>query len=264
MLGYPDPLTAARRRQVWPRGNAAGARPNAQSVVKRSVAARASARTYGALAYGFRTALDAQGAGAVAHRHRAADESRRLRPVVSGARHRAGSAFERRCAGAATPRVTVYRIDDRATSRRRSRARAAAPTATGELDLRGVDVERCSVLRPRRIKRRISASSSPKGADVATVTRLELQRHTRASTSIAAGRAARRSLAARSSATAQMYQPGERGEMTGIAYYVKGSQRRCPTRTLATSVTLTDPEQRDDSSLGTREDRCASASSRCR
>ncbi len=120
----------------------------------------------------------------------------------------------------------------------RSSARKGAPNTDGELDLSGVDVERCSVA--------ASANQAPnlgvvvtEGADVATVTvwnysgiyRYDVMGGWTSGAPLSRGTIF---------SDRAMYQPAERAEITGIAYYVKGSSvvadANAPYR-----VTLTDP-----------------------
>ena len=99
LLGSADALSILPSWKAWPSATLKGARRNAQSVVRvplRIEARRPLRRARLRLSHGARR----QRFLSVAHRRRPADESRRLFAVVSGTRHRARTASQRRRAGA--------------------------------------------------------------------------------------------------------------------------------------------------------------------
>jgi hypothetical protein len=247
MLGYPDPNKLLGDSKSWPSATLRGARPDAQSVVKVPLRARIGA-DYGALAYGFRTALDAQG------------EAPSLTGVVQLTNLGVYSQWfpahgivmvQRLSDGApvSNAAVTVYRIDNSSNNQPPQPCASGSTNGDGQLEFHGVDVERCSAL--------ASANNAPnlgvvvtQGADVATVTTLDYSGSSRFN--VSAGWTSGAPLGRGTIfSDRQMYQPGERAQITGIAYYVKGSQV-VPDANASYKVTLTDPSNAT-SSLGTRK-----------
>jgi alpha-2-macroglobulin len=235
MLGMADGLARLPHpSQNWPSLSLKNARHNVQSVVRIGLQSRLGGR-YGALAYGFRTALDAP------------DSSPSLSGLVQltnlgvfsqwfPAHGIVRVAHLSDGAPAAGANVTVYRVDEQ---QKLAPQRCAGGTtdANGELDFYGVDVERCSVL---------AGNQGPnlgvvvtQGADVATVTTWNYSGYTRFDIygSWTGGAPLSRGTIF---TDRQMYQPGERGEITGVAYYVQG-QRVVPDGNAAYAVTLSDP-----------------------
>ncbi len=235
MLGSPSALTMLSPWRGWPSVALARARRNAQSVVSLPLQSRLGG-AYGALAYGFRTALDAQ------------DSDTSLTGIVQVTnlgvfaqwfpahgivlvQHLSDGAPVR---GAA---VAVYRIDEQ--NKAAPQRCASGTTGTnGELDLSGVDVERCSVT--------ASANQAPnlgvvvtQGSDLATVTTWNWSGFTRFD--VYGGWTTGAPLSRGTIfSDRQMYQPGERGELTGVAYYVKGGGV-VPDANAWYNVTLSDP-----------------------
>ncbi len=244
MLGYAGALSMLSPYASWPVRALPGARRNVQSVVRVPIQSELGG-PYGALAYGFRTPLDAPnsdpgltgvvqltnlgvfaqwfpGRGIVLVQH-----------LSDGAPVRAAS-------------VAFYRLDEAGKLAPQQCAQGTTG-ASGELDLSGVDVERCSVA--------ASANQAPnlgvvvtEGADVATVTVWNYSGISRFDVTSGWTSGAPLSRGTIFS-DRDMYQPGERGEITGIAYYVKGSSvvadANAPYR-----VTLTDPNN-NATALGT-------------
>ena len=218
MLGSPDALSVLPAPAAWPSRTLAGAKRNAQSVVSVPLAAQLRS-PYGALAYGFLTALDSPGSTpsltgvaqltnlGVFAQWFPAHGMVLVQQLSDGAP----------VAGAA---VTVYRVDE---ENKLPPVQCASGTtgAAGEVDFNGVDVERCSA--------NAQAGQAPnlgftvtRGADVATVTTWNWSGVSRFDVS-----PGWTSGAPLSRGTVfpdrDMYQPGERGRLTGIAYYVKGA-----------------------------------------
>ena len=143
--------------------------------------------------------------------------------------------------------VTAYRLDDQ--NKLAPQPCASGTTdANGELNFYGVDVERCSIL--------ASSNQAPnlgvvvtQGADVATVTTWSYSGYPRFD--IYGGWTSGAPLSRGTIfSDRQMYQPGERGEITGVAYYVKGA-RVVPDANALYNVTLSDPSN-VTTSLGRR------------
>ncbi len=236
LLGFPAPLSMLPAWRGWPSRTLAGARTNAQSVVRVPLRDEAGG-DYGAFAYGFRTALDSPTSDPWLTRHRADHEPRRVRAVVPGARHRARAALERRRAGTRgggdglSPRAKTAR-------RRRRSAPRERPTRTASSISTGVDVERCSVGAQDNNAPNVGVVVT-EGTDVATVTAWNYSGVSRFD--VYGGWTSGAPLSRGTIFTdRQMYQPGERGELTGLAYYVKGNQVVADANA-PYKVTLTDP-----------------------
>ena len=235
VLGTRDPLTLLPPWQSWPSIALTGARRNVQSVVRLALQSRLGG-SYGALAYGFRTALDAPGSDSslvgVAQLTNLG--------VFSQWFPSHGLVLVQRLSDGAPVRgatVTAYRVDDQ--NKLAPQACATGSTdANGELNFYGVDVERCSIL--------ASSNQAPnlgvvvtQGADVATVTTWSYSGYPRFD--IVGGWTSGAPLSRGTIfSDRQMYQPGERGEITGVAYYVKGN-RVVPDANAFYNVTLSDP-----------------------
>ena len=245
MLGARDPLTMLPPWRSWPSISLPSARRNVQSVVRLPLQARLGG-SYGALAYGFRTALDAPGSdssivGTVQLTNLG---------VFSQWFPSHGLVLVQRLSDGAPVRgasVTAYRVDDQNKLAPQPCA-TGATDANGELNFYGVDVERCSIL--------ASSNQAPnlgvvvtQGADVATVTTWSYSGYPRFD--IYGGWTSGAPLSRGTIfSDRQMYQPGERGEITGVAYYVKGA-RVVPDANAFYNVTLSDPSN-VTTSLGRR------------
>ncbi|MBV9264380.1 MAG: Ig-like domain-containing protein, partial [Candidatus Eremiobacteraeota bacterium] len=216
LLGDPGALAMLPPSNQWPSHAIAAARRNAQGIVRVPLGAQLGAQ-YGALAYGFRTALDAP------------DSS----PWMTGIAQLTnlgifaqwfpshGIVLVQRLSDGAPARgarVAVYRIDEEHKTPP-AQCATGSTNAAGELDLYGVDVERCSA--------GASANQAPnlglvvtQGSDVATVTLWNYSGITRFN--VTGGWTSGAPLSRGTIFTdRQMYQPGEHGQITGIAYYVK-------------------------------------------
>ena len=244
-LGSGDPLSALAPWQTWPSITLPGARRNVQSVVRLPLQSRLGG-SYGALAYGFRTALDAPGSNSslvgsvqltnlgVFSQWFPSHGLVLVQHLIDGAPVRGAT-------------VTAYRIDDQNKAAPQPCA-TGSTDANGELNFYGVDVVRCSIL--------ASSNQAPnlgvvvtQGADVATVTTWSYSGYPRFD--IVGGWTSGAPLSRGTIfSDRQMYQPGERGEITGVAYYVKGA-RVVPDANAFYNVTLSDPSN-VTTSLGRR------------
>jgi alpha-2-macroglobulin len=218
LLGSSDALSNLPPYKEWPAQTLRSAPRNVQSIVRVPLQAKLGG-SYGALAYGFRTALDAPDAtpglsgivqltnlGVFAQWFPA-------RGIVLVQHLSDGSPV-----GAAN--VAVYRVDE--DNKVPPKQCASGRTgANGELDLSGVDVERCSVAAPANQAPNLGIVVT-EGADVATVTtwnysgiyRFDVYGGWTSGAPLSRGTLF---------SDRQMYQPGEHAEITGVAYYVKGS-----------------------------------------
>ncbi len=235
MLGFSGALSMLPPYATWPSRTLGSARRNVQSVVRVPIQSELGG-AYGALAYGFRTALDAP----------TSDPS--LTGIVQltnlgvfaqwfPAR---GMVLVQHLSDGAPVRganVTLYRLDEAAKVPPQQCAQGTTDSS-GELDLYGVDVERCSV--------GATSNSGPnlgvvvtEGSDLATVTVWNYSGVSRFD--VSSGWTSGAPLSRGTIFTDRaMYQPGERGEVTGIAYYVKGSSVVADANA-PYKVTLTDP-----------------------
>jgi uncharacterized protein YfaS (alpha-2-macroglobulin family) len=244
-LGSGDTLSVLAPWQTWPSITLPGARRNVQSVVRLPLQSRLGG-SYGALAYGFRTALDAPGSdsslvGSVQLTNLGVFSQWFPSHGLVLVQHLSDGAPVR---GAT---VTAYRIDDQNKVAPQPCA-TGSTDANGELNFYGVDVERCSIL--------ASSNQAPnlgvvvtQGADVATVTTWSYSGFPRFD--IYGGWTSGAPLSRGTIfSDRQMYQPGEHGELTGVAYYVKGDRVVADANALYT-VSLSDPSN-VKTSLGRR------------
>lgn len=235
MLGSPSANALLPPWQSWPSLSLRGARRNVQSVVRVPIQARLGGAG-GALAYGFRTALDAPGSdtslnGIVQLTNLGVFAQWFPSHGIVLVQHLNDGVAVR---GAA---VAVYRIDE---DGKLAPQRCANGTtgANGELDLYGVDVERCSATAPANQAPNLGVVVT-QGSDVATVTTWNWSGYTRFD--VYGGWTSGAPLSRGTIfSDREMYQPGERGEITGVAYYVKG-QRVVPDANAWYKVALSDP-----------------------
>ncbi|MGA8533938.1 MAG: alpha-2-macroglobulin family protein [Candidatus Tumulicola sp.] len=246
IFGYTDPLKTLPSWSSWPERSLTGARRNVQSVVQVPLQNQLG-KAFGTLAYGFRTALDAS------------DSSPSLTGIAQLTNLGVfGQFFPERGtvlvqhlsdgAPAGGVHVTIYRNVTASNGPATPAACAEATTGSGgEADFQGVDVERCYT--------GSTASEPPdlgvvatEGLDAATLTILGWDDVYRFSVSAGWSNGAPLSRGTIFS-DRQMYQPGERGDITGVAYYVNGA-RVVADRNAAYRVTLTDPNNAV-TSLGT-------------
>ncbi|HXO16882.1 MAG TPA: alpha-2-macroglobulin family protein, partial [Candidatus Dormibacteraeota bacterium] len=217
MLGSPSAIAMLPPYADWPSRALNGARRNAQSVVRVPVQS-ALGGPYGALAYGFRTALDGGSTpgltGIVQLTNLGVFAQWFPAHGIVLVQHLSDGAP----VGAA--KVTVYRIDEDGKLAPQQCA-SGATNDSGELDLSGVAVERCSATAPSNQAPNLGVVVT-EGADVATVTTWNWSGVSRFQ--VSGGWTSGAPLSRGTIFTdRQMYQPGEHGEITGVAYYVKGS-----------------------------------------
>ncbi len=230
LLGSPSATTALPDSKSWPSRALAGARRNVQSVVRVPLQNEIGG-PYGALAYGFRTALDAPDAApgltgivqltnlGVFAQWFPAHGLVLVQHLSDGAPVNAAS-------------VAVYRIDEDGKQAPQQCA-SSATNAQGEADFSGVDVERCSATAPSNQAPNLGVVVT-QGRDVATVTTWNWSGVSRFD--VYGGWTSGAPLSRGTIFTdRQMYQPGERGELTGIAYYVEGLDASSPTQTQRTA-----------------------------
>ncbi len=235
LLGFPAPLSMLPAWRGWPSRTLAGARTNAQSVVRVPLRDEAGG-DYGAFAYGFRTALDSPTSdpwltGIVQITNLGVFAQWFPAHGIILVQHLTDGAPVRAAA------VTVYRLNQDNKTAPQACA-TGATDASGELDLTGVDVERCSIGAQDNNAPNVGVVVR-EGADVATVTAWNYSGVSRFN--VYAGWTSGAPLSRGTIFTdRQMYQPGERGELTGLAYYVKGNQVVADTNATY-KVTLTDP-----------------------
>ncbi len=234
MLGSPSATARLPAYATWPVHSLAGT-PNRQSVVRVPVQEQLGG-PYGALAYGFRTALDASGSdasltGFVQITNLGVFAQWFPSHGMVLVQH-LGDGAPARGAG-----VAIYRIDENSKVAPQQCA-SGVTDANGEADFRGVDVERCSVTATSNQAPNLGFVVT-QGADVATVTTWNWSGISRFNVygSWTSGAPLSRGTVL---SDRQMYQPGERGEITGVAYYVSGA-RVVADANAPYKVTLTDP-----------------------
>jgi uncharacterized protein YfaS (alpha-2-macroglobulin family) len=245
MLVNPDALSNLPASTGWPAHQLAGARPNVQSTVKVPLQ-RELGGSYGALAYGFRTALDRSDAqpGLVG-----IAQLTNLGVFAQWFPQRGIVLVQHLNDGAPAGgvRVQAYRnVDSNSTGAPQACA-SATTSAAGEADFSGVDVERCYAGAQDNQAPSVAVIAT-EGSDVATLTTSSYSGIYRFNVNggWSSGAPLSRGIVF---SDRQMYQPGEKGEITGIAYYVSGS-RILPDRNASYAVTLLDPSN-NKSSLGT-------------
>ncbi len=243
LLGGADPLTLLPDPTTWPSRTLAGAHRNVQSVVRVPLQQEIGG-SHGALAYGFRTSLDTPDS---TPSYTGIAQLTNLGVFAQWFPAHGIVLVQHLSDGAPVggANVTVYRLDPDNKAAPQSCA-TGATGRDGELDLYGVDVERCSVGAP--------ANQAPTlgfvvrdGGDVATVTTWSWSGVARfdVNSGWASGAPLSRGTIF---SDRQMYQPGERAEITGIAYYVAGNHVVAD-RNATYRVSLIDPNNAS-SSLG--------------
>jgi len=245
MLGFADALTWLPAPASWPAQTLNGARRNVQSVVRVPLQAQLGG-AYGTLAYGFRTPLDAPTAS----------------PSLTGIAQLTnlgifaqffparGSVLVQHLsdgAPASGVRITLYRNVGPSSDTTPATCATATTNNAGEADFAGVDVERCYAGANANEAPNLGVVAS-EGSDNATLTIYGSNDVYRFSIVPGWSSGAPLSRGAIFS-DRQMYQPGERASLTGVAYYVSGA-RVVADRNAAYRVTLSDPSNAT-SSLGT-------------
>jgi len=244
MLGDPAALSLLPPYASWPARTLSGTRRNAQSAL--SVPIQASlGGAYGALAYGFRTALDAPNSDPA---NTGIVQLTNL-GVFAQWFPSHGMVLVAHLSDGAPVRgadVTVYRVSQDGKVAPQPCAHGTTD-ARGELDVAGTGIELCAAT--------ASANQPPnlgvvvrEGTDVATVTvwnysgvyRFDVNGGWTSGAPLSRGTIF---------SDRAMYQPGERAQITGIAYYVKGTSVVADANA-PYKVTLTDPNNAV-ASLGT-------------
>ncbi len=244
LLGAYDPWSALPPYKQWPVQTLQGAKRNVQSVVRVPLQAKLGG-PYGALAYGFRTALDPP------------DSTPGLNGIVQLTNlgvfaqwfpSRGIVLVQHLSDGAPVhaANVAVYRIDED-KKLPPERCASGATNANGELDISGVDVERCSVTAQANQAPNLGVVVT-EHADLATVTTWDYSGIARFD--VNAGWTSGAPLSRGTIFTDRlMYQPGEHAKITGIAYYAKGSAVVADANA-AYKVKLVDPSN-NEAPLGT-------------
>ncbi len=217
LLGAYDPWSALPPYKQWPVQTLQGPKRNVQSVVRVPLQAKLGG-PYGSLAYGFRTALDppdsTPGLNGIVQLTNLGVFAQWFpsHGIVMVAHLSDGSPVH-------AANVTVYRIDeDKKLPPQRCASGVTNPN--GELDISGLDVERCSVTAQANQAPNLGVVVTER-ADLATVTIWDYSGIARFD--VNGGWTSGAPLSRGTIFTDRlMYQPGEHGKITGIAYYAKG------------------------------------------
>ena len=235
-LGTADPLASLPASSSWPFQALSGAKRNVQTVVRVPLQAQLGG-AFGSLAYGFRTALDAK------------DQAPSLTGIAQLTNLGVFAQFfpargfvlvQHLSDGTpvAGVRVSLYR--NVGASRSGSPAQCAQATTGpgGEAAFGGVDVERCYAGSTAGEAPNLGIVAT-EGADDATLTMYgssDLYRF-----AVVPGWSSGAPLSRGTIfSDRQMYQPGETGKLTGVAYYVSGTNVVAD-RNAVYRVTLSDP-----------------------
>ncbi|MBV8372674.1 MAG: Ig-like domain-containing protein, partial [Candidatus Eremiobacteraeota bacterium] len=235
-FGYPDPLKSLPAWSNWPSQTLTGARRNVQNVVRIPLQGQLGG-AFGTLAYGFRTALDGQnGSPSLV----GIAQLSNLGVFAQFFPSRGFILVQHLGDGAPATGVHVSVYRNVAASDSSAPAVCANGTADrdGEVDFAGVDVERCyagsSGTEPPSL-----GVVATEGSDAMTLTISgwgDLYRFS-VNPGWSGGAPLSRGIVF---PDRDMYQPGERGQLTGIAYYVSGTQVVAD-RGATYRVTLSDP-----------------------
>ncbi len=243
LLTSLDALHFLATPPAWPERTLAGAKRNVQSVVRVPLQAQLG-EPYGALAYGFRTDLDpadsSPGLVGIAQLTNIGIFAQWFpeHGIVMTQHLSDGSP-------AVDVNVTLYRYDSQNTVL--GTCAQGTTAQNGEVDFSGVDIERCYA--------GAAANQAPtmgvvaaQGGDVAT---LQTQSYSGVYRFDVNGGWSSGAPLSRGTVfpDRDMYQPGETGEITGVAYYVSGD-RIVADRNAVYTVTLQDPSN-NKSALGT-------------
>lgn len=236
LLASSDPLAVLPPPSAWPVQTLAGARPNVQSVVRVALQSQLGG-PFGVLAYGFGTALDAGNTPSLT----GLAQLTNLGVFAQFFPARGDVLVQHLSDGApvAGVRVGVYR-NVAASSPNASPVECAATVTdrNGEAAFAGVDVERCYAGSDANNPPILGIVAS-EGADIATLTIYGASDVYRFS--VVPGWSSGAPLSRGTIFTdRQLYQPGERGSITGVAYYVRGSTVVAD-RDAVYRVTLSDP-----------------------
>ncbi|MBV8152821.1 MAG: Ig-like domain-containing protein, partial [Candidatus Eremiobacteraeota bacterium] len=243
LLASTDPLKALPDPASWAAQTLTGAKRNVQSVVHVPLQSQLGG-PFGTLAYGFRTALDSS------------DSSPSLTGIAQLTNLGIFSQWfpargivlvQHLSDGAPAPgvKVTAYRFEHDGTYA--GSCAQGTTDANGETDFTGVDVERCYAGASSDQAPAVGVAAA-EGADFSwTLTqsysgiyRFDVNGGWSSGAPLSRGTIF---------PDRDMYQPGETGRLTGVAYYVGGS-RVVADRNAAYALTLKDPSS-NTSSLGT-------------
>ncbi|HEU5480895.1 MAG TPA: alpha-2-macroglobulin family protein, partial [Candidatus Tumulicola sp.] len=235
LFGYPDPLTDLPAYASWPQRTLAGARRNVQSVVRIPLQQQTGG-PFGAIAYGFRTALDASD-GSPSLVGTAQLTNLGISAELFPARGFVLVQHLSDGAAAAAVKVTLYR-NLQTASVPPAVCASATTGAGGEADFGLVDLERCFAGTAANETPTVGVIAT-EGGDAATLTLNGSDGLYRFAVNPgwSSGAPLSRGIVF---PDRDMYQPGERGELTGIAYSVSGS-RVVADRNAVYRVTLSDP-----------------------
>ncbi len=243
VLAGADPLKALPNPATWQSMKLPGARRNVQSVVRIPLQAQLGAQ-YGALAYGFLSDLDPPDSSPS---NVGIAQLTNLGVFAQWFPTHGFVLVQHLTDGAPVGgvAVTVFRLDTSGTVL--GSCATGKSDARGELDLGGIDIERCYVGAQPNVAPNLGVIAQ-EGSDAATLITQSWSGVSRFD--INAGWSSGAPLPRGTIFTdRQMYQPGERGEMTGIAYYVSGP-RVVADKNATYRVTLQDPSN-NSTALGT-------------
>jgi uncharacterized protein YfaS (alpha-2-macroglobulin family) len=242
-VGLSDPLAVLPSPALWATQSLSNARRNVQSVVRVPLQARLG-KPFGTLAYGFRTSLDGNSSPGLT----GVAQLTNLGIFAQFFPQRGSVLVQHLSDGApvANVRVTVYR-NVSSSGGAPVPCASANTNAGGEADFQGVDVERCYAGGSANEAPNLGIAAT-EGADTATVAIYGSSDVYRFSIvpGWSSGAPLSRGIIF---SDRMMYQPGERGQLTGIAYYVNGSTVVAD-RNASYRVTLADPSN-NTASLGT-------------
>jgi uncharacterized protein YfaS (alpha-2-macroglobulin family) len=229
---------------TWSSKTLAGAKTNAQSVVQIPIAAQL-ASPYGALAYGFATKLDSNDATSPANTGVA--QLTNLGVFAQYFPQSANVLVQHLSDGAPAPGVglTVYRMGTGDNSNAAPQQCASGTTdATGAFAFAGPALESCYAGSSKDNAPSLGIVAT-EGSDVAT---LQTQSYSGIyHYNVSGGWAGGAPLSRGTVFTDRtMYQPGERGEITGVAYYASNGVITAD-RNATYKVTLTDPSSATNS-----------------
>jgi alpha-2-macroglobulin len=243
ILAGSDPLNALPNFLTWQSMKLHNARRNVQSVVRIPLQAQLGA-PYGALAYGFVSDLDPSDSNPT---NVGIAQLTNLGIFAQWFPAHAFVLVQHLTDGApvAGAGITVFRMGSSGVLL--GSCATGRTDEGGELDLRGVDIERCYAGSQPNTAPNLGLIAQ-EGSDAATLVTQSWSGVSRFD--VNSGWSSGAPLSRGTIFTdRQMYQPGERGEMTGIAYYVSGS-RVVADKNAAYRVTLQDPSN-NTTSLGT-------------
>ncbi|MBV8148391.1 MAG: Ig-like domain-containing protein, partial [Candidatus Eremiobacteraeota bacterium] len=243
MLAGADPLSSLPEPLDWPSSTLADAKRNGQSIVRVPLQAQLGA-PFGALAYGFRSSLDPQNSPPS---NVGIAQLTNLGLFAQWFPAHAIVLAQHLSDGAPAPNVTVTAFRMGPSGSPLGACASGSTNPDGELEFSRTDVERCYAGAQANQAPAVGLIAQ-EGRDAATLVTQSYSGVYRFD--VAGGWSSGAPLSRGTIFTdRQMYQPGERGEMTGIAYYVGGA-RVVADKNAAYRVTLQDPSN-NVTSLGT-------------